>query len=71
VTIKLNPESQYRLDHPERLRIYDIATDNFRDATQDDLDNLTQFATTMAIARIELRRIAKQYLEMEYKGGPF
>lgn len=32
-------EAEYRVLHPEKLRVYDIAADSFRDATQTDLDN--------------------------------
>lgn len=33
-------ETEYRAANPTELRVYDIARDEFRDATQADLDNL-------------------------------
>lgn len=33
-------EDEYRRLHPERLRLYDVKIDEFRDATQADMDNM-------------------------------
>lgn len=33
-------EDEYRKLHPERLRIYDISVDEYRDARQGDIDLL-------------------------------
>lgn len=33
-------EDEYRAAHPERLRVYDIGMDDYRDVTQADVDQM-------------------------------
>lgn len=52
------PEEKYRHDHPGVLRIYDVMLDEFRDATQEDLDRAMLGALHGVTLREQINSVA-------------
>jgi hypothetical protein len=66
----LSAELKYRADNPGILRIYDIAMDDFRDATQRDIDLLCAAANNWGATKQAIEDLAtathglhKKYME--------
>ena len=49
-------EADYRSANPGKLRIYDISTDAFRDATQKDISDLSAAANAYGRIRSDMEK---------------
>jgi len=52
----MTPEEKYRVEHPTELRMYDIATDDFRTVTQGDVDQVFLALHNYSTAFQEIRK---------------
>ena len=61
----MSPEDEYRRAHPERLRIYDISIDEFRDVTQYDIDQMQTVANSWGKIRLSVDAGVRELEELK------
>jgi hypothetical protein len=59
--LPVTPEQRYRAKNPGVLRIYDPSLDEFRDATQDDLDRALVAARNGASIREQANQLHEDW----------
>lgn len=65
----MTPEEEYRAAHPEKLRMYDVQIDGFRDVTQRDIHLLNRAAQNWGRVKDFVEKLHQEYMSRINEGA--